>query len=520
MINHLDYLIIGGGPAGIQLGYFLQQNGSDYLILEKGKQPGTFFTKFPRHRYLISINKVNTGKDNAETRLRYDWNSLLCDNPDLRFTNYSDKYFPHPDVLLRYLHDFVDTYQLNIQYNTEIIRVSKVDDHFLVTAQNGEIYTGKRLVLATGFMREYTPPIPGIEHAESYGNHSLDLEDYRDKRVLIIGKGNSAFETAEHLIESAAVIHICSPSPVKFAWQTHYVGNLRAVNNNFLDTYQLKSQNVVIDASINTIEKIGDQFLVHLSYSHAKGQTRLNHYDKIIYCTGFRFDRSIFDESCQPETVYDGKFPAQTMEWESTNVPGMFVAGTLMHACDFKKTMSGFIHGFRHNIESLANIFEMKYHGRELPHTTFSVTSENVLKQVLERFNSGAGMFLQPGFLSDVVVVDEATGIGEVYRDIRKEYVHESPIGQYNHYYVLTLEYGHFGGDPFNTERDPDPEKANEASYLHPIIRRYNHGKLVTEFHIQDDLENEWVLDDYVIPTRNFFREQIPLTPEANSVIS
>jgi hypothetical protein len=129
-------------------------------------------------------------------------------------------------------------------------------------------------------------------------------------------------------------------------------------------------------------------------------------------------------------------------------------------------------------------------------------------------------MFLQPGFLSDVVVVDEATGIGEVYRDIRKEYVHESPIGQNDHYYVLTLEYGHFGGDPFNTERDPDPDKANEASYLHPIIRRYNRGKLVTEFHIQDDLENEWILDDYVIPARNFFREQIPLTPEASSVIS
>jgi thioredoxin reductase len=73
--------------------------------------------------------------------------------------------------------------KLNIQYNTEIIRVSKVDDHFQVTAQNGEIYTGKRLIVATGFMREYTPPIPGIEHAESYGNHSLDVEEYRDKRV-------------------------------------------------------------------------------------------------------------------------------------------------------------------------------------------------------------------------------------------------------------------------------------------------------------------------------------------------
>ena len=35
-----DYLIVGAGPAGLQLGYYLEQNQRDYLILERAVNPG------------------------------------------------------------------------------------------------------------------------------------------------------------------------------------------------------------------------------------------------------------------------------------------------------------------------------------------------------------------------------------------------------------------------------------------------------------------------------------------------
>src|SRR5690242_14744984 len=89
-----DCLIIGAGPAGLQLAALLRRDGHDYVVLEGGPRPGMFFETYPRHRQLISINKVWTGSEDPEFNLRSDWNSLLSDDPALLFKNYSTRYFP------------------------------------------------------------------------------------------------------------------------------------------------------------------------------------------------------------------------------------------------------------------------------------------------------------------------------------------------------------------------------------------------------------------------------------------
>ncbi|MFY0581091.1 NAD(P)-binding domain-containing protein [Cystobacter fuscus] len=326
----MDYLIIGAGPAGLQLGYLLAKTGRSFRILEAGASAGTFFKTYPRHRTLISSNKVYNGTSDPELNLRMDWNSLLSDDPELLFTRYTDRYFPPADVIVKYLSDFASKTQLPIEYDTRVTRVSRASDGgFRVETQQGRTFEAKRLIAATGVTRHNIPPIPGIEHAELYGDVSVDPKDFINKRVLIIGKGNSAFETADNLIPTAAVIHVAGPSSVRMAWRTHYVGHLRAVNNNFLDTYQLKSQNAVLDGNIQRIEKRDNGFVVTLSFSRANEVTKDLRYDRIILCTGFRFDASIFDESCRPELVIRDRFPNQTAEWESTNVPGLHFAGTI-----------------------------------------------------------------------------------------------------------------------------------------------------------------------------------------------
>ncbi len=79
-----DYCLIGAGPGGLQMGYFLQRAKRDYVIFERANTSGAFFVHYPRHRKLISINKRHTGKTNKEFNLRHDWNSLLSDDESLQ----------------------------------------------------------------------------------------------------------------------------------------------------------------------------------------------------------------------------------------------------------------------------------------------------------------------------------------------------------------------------------------------------------------------------------------------------
>ena len=174
---HYGYCVVGGGPGGIQAGYFLHQLGMDYVVFEANDRAGSFFARFPRQRRLISINKFNTGTDDKEFNLRHDWNSLLTDvrissndfPPEERHhianddednhrestkggaaaaeamqeeaarrcagptpgrwgctprivypRNYSREYYPHADTLVAYFTDFANAYGLHVQYGRRV----------------------------------------------------------------------------------------------------------------------------------------------------------------------------------------------------------------------------------------------------------------------------------------------------------------------------------------------------------------------------------------------------------------
>ena len=442
-------MVIGAGPAGLQLAYFLEQAGRDYLVLEAGPTPGTFFRTFPRHRQLISSNKPHTGSSDPEFNLRMDWNSLLSENPELRFARYSERYFPPADDMVRYLGDFASANRLRIQYNTRIVRIAR-NGCFCVTDEQGRTYETKRLIVATGVSKPYIPAIPGVEAAELYTDVSVDPSDFVDQRVLIIGKGNSGFETAENLIETAAVIHVAGPNSIRLAWKSHDVGHLRAINNNFLDTYQLKSQNALLDGNIERIERRDGSYFVSVSFSRANEVKKEIRYDRVIVCTGFRFDASIFADDCRPELVHRDRFPAQTAEWESTNVPDLYFAGTLMQVRDFKKSTGGFIHGFRYGVRALHHLLEYKYHNVAWPHTVIPSDSCALMEAVISRVNRTSALWQQFSVMCDLIVVDN--GLARYYEELPVDYVHESDFGAAATYFTITLEYGpdHDRFDPFD----------------------------------------------------------------------
>ena len=505
----MEYLVIGAGPAGLQLAYFLQRAGRDYLVLEAGPTPGTFFRTFPRHRQLISSNKPHTGCSDPEFNLRMDWNSLLSDDPRLRFTRYTERYFPPADEIVRYLTDFAAASRLRIQYDTRIVHITR-NGSFRVTDDQSRTYEAERLVVATGVAKPYIPPIPGVETAELYNDVSVDPRDFTDQRVLIIGKGNSGFETADNLMETAAVIHVAGPNSIRMAWKTHYVGHLRAVNNNLLDTYQLKSQNALLDGTIERIDRRDGSYFVTVSFSRANEVKKEIHYDRVIVCTGFRFDPSIFADDCRPDLVHCHRFPAQTSEWESTNVPDLYFAGTLMQVRDFKKSTGGFIHGFRYGVRALHHMLERKYHHVSWPHEFVSSTPQPLMEAVIARVNRTSALWQQFSFMCDLIVI-EREGRARYYEELPVDYVPDSDFGAAASYFTVTLEYGpdHDRFDPFDITvkrvAQDDAETSFDARYLHAVVRHYRQRKLMGEHHVAENLENEWNGPAHCEPLTTFF---------------
>jgi thioredoxin reductase len=508
----LDYLVVGAGPAGLQLAQALGHAGHRYLVLEAGSGPGTFFSRFPRHRTLISINKKYTGYTDPELNLRMDWNSILTEgdeNPVI-FTDYSELLFPDAEDFLRYLADYTAKHQLNIRFGSRVTRISRDAESAVFTVRTGDAeFRARRLVMASGVSKSYTPDIPGIELADQYSDVSVDPQEFKNQRVLVLGKGNSAFETADNLIETAAVVHVGGPRPVKLAWRTHFVGHLRAYNAGILDMYQLKLQHAILDGDVREVRKDADGYHVKYAFARADEVVKEIRYDRVIVCTGFRFDADIFDEDCRPQLTINDRFPAQTPDWESVNVPGLHFAGTITQVRDFKKATSAFIHGFRYGVRALARVLGERYHKTPWPSVELPAKPDALTDAVITRINRTSALYQQFGFLGDVLTVD-----GDTARHLEEVPVDRVLADPPDDAFVVTLDYGpdHDKIDPFDFVARAAQDKANdhgEGHYLHPIVRHYRRGELVATHHVTENLENEWDKEVHVGPLTAFFSREL-----------
>lgn len=511
------YVIIGGGPAGLQLSYFLQKAGSDYVTLEREDAPGHFFSRYPRHRRLISINKVHTQSQDPEIKLRWDWNSLLNDDPELRFPKFSEEYLPAADDLVRYLAEFQRVHGLNVRYGTEVRLVERDGDGedagFLVhTAE--ETIRAQCVIAAIGWGEPFIPNIAGIEHAVGYEDMDVDPESYRGHRVLIIGKGNSAFETAHALLGNTTMVHLASRKPLRLTWISKHPGDVRGQYSAVLDSYQFKTLHSVLDCTIDEIRPKGDKFEVDITYTHADGETATLEYESVLRCAGFRMNTSIFAPDIEPVRERDGRLPSTGPDWQSANVDGLYFAGTLAQAHDFKRASSAFIDGFRYNLRTLTALLLERYEDTPLEFGEAKADPDELTSLVLDRVNWSSALWTQFEYLSDALVVDPETGFVRHYKDLPEDYA-VSRFGGESHYYTVTLRWGRDEyADVFAIDRHPDPSRARESAFIHPVIRRYHCGEMVAERHLLEDLLAEWRRPDrHVAPLRAFFAEHLAAGP-------
>jgi hypothetical protein len=517
-----ENIIIGAGPAGLQLAYYFKKASMEYLVLERNEIAGSFFDKFPHSGKLISINKKHTGSDDPDFNLRHDWNSLLSEE-NLLFTKYSDDYYPDSADLVNYLNDFAALNKLHIQYGCTVLKIKKDDEGYLLDVKEptqSTTYRCKHLIVATGLSKAINPdysvnvktPIKHYgEYEKDYFKTPENLAEFNNKSVFIVGSGNSAFELANILTPHCSSVVVKGNKQMReLAMQSHYAGDVRSLYMEFYDTFLLKSLNAFDNDRRNIIVKFAidqetetSQYIVSTLCSP---QCKIKHkylpsnsgFDKVIFCTGWGFDNSIFDFDVT--MTGNGKYPAININYESSNNKNLFFIGALMHSLDYKKSSGGFIHGFRYLIKYFMNI---NYDGDHDAMLFKENLIENLATHICNRINTSSPLYQMYGHMADIFYYDPATNDVTYFNNVAASFIH-TVIKPDIKYFTLTLEYGKKKVEKIEElgNRDSSIGYESNAKLLHPVLRVSKKAAnapiplLIDEIHFDEDLLARFVIKE------------------------
>jgi thioredoxin reductase len=414
-------VVVGSGPGGLQVSYSLSRLGVEHALISSDDAPGGMFRRWPFFQRLLSWTKAYAPVARTEPAYeRYDWNSLLADEPENRaiMPDLMDgtSYFPSRPAMQANLEAFAERTRITARYGchwTATRRESTADaDSFVLETTDGE-YRTPIVVLAVGVAQPYNPHTPGIELTAHYAD-TQPAESYADKRVFIIGKQNSGFELASGLLPWARRIIVASPSPAKLSVNTRSLVGVRARYVQPIEDHALGGGVAVLDAAIQGIERLPDGALQVRARPSAGGDELAFEVDAVIAATGFT--APLLDlPDLGVATFGQSRLPAQTPYWESASVPGIYFAGTISQgAAGLKKhglpANSGAVHGARYNARVLARHIAATRFGVPAAMERPSIAQGDLVDTLVGHLASAPELWHQRAYLARVISLDPGDG--------------------------------------------------------------------------------------------------------------
>ena len=409
-------VVVGSGPGGIQLSYDLRRLGVRHALLDEQPAPGGMFRRFPLfHRLNTSSRREAIVDRESLAFYRYDWNSLVSDDPSHRalVPEFMDgtHYFPTRSEMEQAIVSFAERSRLEIRHDCRWESTRAEDDGFVVITTDGE-YHCRFLVLATGMAQPWKPPTPGIELVPHYDDLLGRPDDFFDgRRIFVIGKRNSAFEIADSILSRASQIILGSPHPVRPSVVTGLPSAPRA---RYLEVYEdalLGGGSFVVDCAIERIERSADGWRVHAEGTTQPG-TLLFEVDEVIAATGFGAPLGDLRQ-LGLQTFYKDRLPAQTPFWESVSLGGVFFAGAPSQGqVGMRKhgipTGSASVGGFRFNAQVQAREIARRL-GIEIERPVLN--PEGLVDYLLEQATFEGALWRQPVHLARIISFDADEGI-------------------------------------------------------------------------------------------------------------
>jgi len=181
--QHFDVAVIGGGQAGLAIGYFLRQEGCRFVILERASELAPAW--------------------------RERWDSLTLFTPrrysalsGLAFPGDPDEY-PTRDEVIAYLERYAETFQLPIELNSEAKKLELGEDGRFRLELEDRAITADQVVVATGpFQSPFVPKLAERLAPEVFQVHATGYrraDEVPPGNVLVIGGGNTGYQIAKEL---------------------------------------------------------------------------------------------------------------------------------------------------------------------------------------------------------------------------------------------------------------------------------------------------------------------------------
>jgi putative flavoprotein involved in K+ transport len=177
--EHVETLVLGGGQAGLSVGYHLKKQGRPFVILDANERIGDAWRK--------------------------RWDSLRLFTP-ARYSGLTGWRFPAPavsfptkDEMADYLESYAARFELPVRTGVEVDGLSREGDQFIITSGNRR-FEANHVVVATGAYQ--VPKIPGFADELHSNIMQLHSSQYRrpsqlqEGAVLVVGAGNSGAEIA------------------------------------------------------------------------------------------------------------------------------------------------------------------------------------------------------------------------------------------------------------------------------------------------------------------------------------